>query len=350
MKTLLLATGLAVSAITATAAERAFNFSDGGTGKLPADCRSVSVGRSELGAWTVIQDDAPSQFAALTPNAHATSRHAVLAQTAGRPEDGFAMLVFDGESYGDFTLTTSFKIMGGTNAQSAGVAFRVQDEKNFYVLGADALAGTLTFAKFTDGKAGKPIGGKLPVAQGVWHELKVKCKANEISIWLDGKDFPALNDNAFAAGKIALWTRADTTANFSSTKVEFTPREPHAQAVVNELMNVYPRLRGLRIYAPKDAEGSEMKIVASNFAEDVGLTGSEFHQQAFKLEKLYYSKGKENVVLVQPLRDRNGDPIGAVELTMESFLGQMEQSALARALPIMKALHQRIQLAKDLVP
>jgi hypothetical protein len=350
MKILLLAVALTASLGTASAAERTFNFGDSGTEKLPAGFRSTSVGLAAPGAWRIVQDNAPSQFAALTPNANATSRHGVLAQTASRPEDGLALLVFDAESYGDFTLTTSFKILGGTNAQAAGVAFRVQDEKNFYVLGADALAGSLSFAKFTDGKAGKPIGGSLPIAQGVWHELKVKCKANEFSIWLDGKDFPALNDNAFAAGKFALWTRADTTANFSGTRLEYTPREPLAQTAITELMGVYPRLRGMKIFAPKDAEGSAMKLVASKNPEEVGQLGNEFHQQAFKLEKFFYEKGKENITVVQPLRDRNGDPIGAVELEMESFFGQTEQNALGRALPIMKSLHDRIQLAKDLVP
>ena len=51
-----------------------------------------------------------------------------------------------------------------------------------------------------------------------------------------------------------------------------------------------------------------------------------------------------------PLRDRNGDTIGAAELTMESFLGQTEQNALARAIPIVKAMQARIQSAKDLTP
>ncbi|MFM2294651.1 MAG: hypothetical protein RLZZ350_1064 [Verrucomicrobiota bacterium] len=351
MKTFLLAVSLAASLGTTSAAERSFNFGDAGTDKLPAGFRSTFVGTGTPGRWQIVQDNAPSQFAALTPNANATSRHAVLAQNAGATNEGrLALLVFDAESYSDFTLTTSFKITGGTAMQSAGVAFRWQDEKNFYAIGADALANTVKFVRFTDGKANPPIGGNVLVTQGAWHTLKVQCKANEIRCWLDNQDFPALNDNAFAAGKIALWTRADTTANFSGTRLEYTPREPLAQRVVTELMDVYPRLRGMKIFAAKDTAGSEMKIIASKNPEEIGQLGNEFHQQAFKLEKFYYAKGKENITVVQPLRDRNGDPIGAVELEMESFFGQTEQNALGRALPIMKSLHERIQLAKDLVP
>ena len=351
MKNLCFALWLAVSATAVSAAERSFNFGDSGTDKLPAGFRSTFVGAGTPGTWKVIQDVAPSQFEALTPNAKSTARRAVLAQTASPANEGrLALLVFDGETYGDFTLTTQFKIVGGTNMQSAGVAFRLQDEKNFYAIATDALANTVKFVRFTDGKPNPPIGGDVPVAQGVWHTLKVQCKGNQIFCWLDGKDFPALNDNAFTSGKLALWTRADTTANFTSTKVEFTPREPLAQTVVNELMSAYPRLHGLKVFAPKNADGSGMTIVASKNPEEAGLTGNEFHAQAFTFEKIYYQKLKDEVLIVQPLRDRNGEPIGAVELTMESFFGQTEQNALARAMPIMKGLQQRVQLAKDLAP
>ena len=45
----------------------------------------------------------------------------------------FPLLVFDGESFNDFTLTTRFKLVRGGLEQMAGIAFRLQDEKNFYV-------------------------------------------------------------------------------------------------------------------------------------------------------------------------------------------------------------------------
>jgi hypothetical protein len=40
--------------------------------------------------------------------------------------------------------------------------------------------------------------------------------------------------------------------------------------------------------------------------------------------------------------------LGAVELTMDTFFGQTEQNAIARAMPIIKALQARIQSDKDL--
>jgi hypothetical protein len=50
-----------------------------------------------------------------------------------------------------------------------------------------------------------------------------------------------------------------------------------------------------------------------------------------------------------PLRDRNGDPIAATRLVMESFAGQTQQNALARARPIVKEMQARVQSLDELV-
>ena len=42
-----------------------------------------------------------------------------------------------------------------------------------------------------------------------------------------------------------------------------------------------------------------------------------------------------------PLRDRNGDAVAAVRFVMKSFRGQTEESALVRAMPILKSMQLR---------
>jgi hypothetical protein len=49
------------------------------------------------------------------------------------------------------------------------------------------------------------------------------------------------------------------------------------------------------------------------------------------------------------VRDRNGDAVAAVRLRMDTFMGQTEQNALARARPIVKEIQARIQTLDDLV-
>ena len=54
------------------------------------------------------------------------------------------------------------------------------------------------------------------------------------------------------------------------------------------------------------------------------------------------------MAVVQPLRDRNGEPVAAVRVTMKSFAGQTEQNALQRALPIVKAMQSRVRTLTEL--
>ena len=54
-------------------------------------------------------------------------------------------------------------------------------------------------------------------------------------------------------------------------------------------------------------------------------------------------------MLTLPLHDNNGEKVAAVRLVMKSFVGQTENNALARAMPVVKGMEMRIQTLKDLV-
>ena len=48
-----------------------------------------------------------------------------------------------------------------------------------------------------------------------------------------------------------------------------------------------------------------------------------------------------------PVKDRNGDPIAAVRVTVKSFLGQTQANAFARAIPILEFIQGRVLYLKD---
>ncbi len=90
----------------------------------------------------------------------------------------------------------------------AGIAFRIQDENNFYVLRASALGNSFRFYKVVQGERSAPIGPQINIPGGAWHEMTVVCKGNQIRCSLNGKELiPALTDNSFPAGKIGFWTK-----------------------------------------------------------------------------------------------------------------------------------------------
>ena len=341
--------GLIVSVWPILAAERKFDFNELALNRPPPGFRSTVSGEGKPGDWKVIQDEVPPLLPPLTPNAPVVTKRAVLAQLAQDPTDEhFPMLIFDGETYGEFTLTTRFKIVAGTAEQMAGIAFRIQDEKNFYVVRSSSAGSTFRFYKVVNGERGKPIGPTVEILKGVWHELTVECRGNQIRCLLNSKELiPTLTDNSFSNGKIGFWTKSDSVSYFTDTKVTYTPREVFAQVLVRDMCKKYPRLLGLKIYA-QTGTPSELRLVASKDEAEVGQPADEKERDVISRGVIYYGKEKESVSVTMPLRDRNGDTMAAARVIMKSFTGQTEENAIVRAMPIVKEMQARLTSAKEL--
>ena len=341
---------LVLFVLPAMAAERKFDFSDVPDNKTPPGFRSTVTGKGKPGEWRVILDEVPPQLAPLSPRAPVVTKSPVLAQLAQDPTDEhFPLLIFEEDTFGDFTLTTRFKMVKGTMERMAGIAFRIQNETNYYVLRASSLGNTFRFYKVVNGQRSIPVGADVQIASGVWHELSIECKGNQIRCLLGGKELiPMLTDNSFARGKIGFWTKSDSVSYFSNTKIVYIPREPPAQAVVLETLKRYPRLLGLEIYV----SGHEQKgprLVASKDPKKIGLSGGHVEQDVIDRAVIYYGKEKDSVIVTMPVHDRNGETLAAVRVIMRTFLGQTEQNALARALPIVKEIEGRISSLQSLV-
>jgi hypothetical protein len=262
-------------------------------------------------------------------------------------DERFPMLIYEKVKFDDFTLTTKFKIVEGVAEQMAGIVFRYQDEKSFYVIRASALGKNVRFYKVVGGIRGQPIGPEVPVPKGEWLELKIECKGNKIRAWLNEREvIPELTDTSFAMGKIGFWTKSDSVSHFADTRIVYTPRESLAQTIVRDMMEAYPRIVGLKIYLSDEA--GEPRIVASKDAKEIGGAGGASEKGAIEKGHVFYGKGKDTVSVVQPLRDRNGEPIAAVRVVLNSYIGQTEQAVLQRALPIVKEMQMRVRSLEEL--
>jgi hypothetical protein len=331
-----------------TAAELAFDFSAVPAKQIPPGFTNLVAGQGKLGEWRVITADFPSALPSLNEKTPAMTQRSVLGQFSLEVTDErFPILLYDRETFTDFTLTTKFQLVDGVVEQMAGIVFRVQDEKNFYVIRASGFGNNVRFYKMVAGLRSAPIGPELPVPRGVWHELKIECQGNRIRAWLNGQEaIPPLTDTSFAAGKIGFWTKSDAVSYFTDTTITYTPRETLAQILVRDTVTKNPRLVGLKIFL-FDEQG-EPRVAASMDPKEVGTVGGDAEKNAIADGKIAYGKGKATVAVVQPLRDRNGEPIAAVRVTMKSFPGQTEQSALQRALPIVKEMQARVRTLSEL--
>ena len=322
-------------------------------GEAPKGFTSTVYGQGKPGDWKVILDEVPPVEAPPLGGV-AAGRKSVLAQesVADMSDEHFPLLILGNETYGDFKFSTRFKIVSGIFEQMAGIAFRIQDETNFYVLRASAAGHNLKFYKVQNGVRGESFGPNVPFKVGVWHELAVECKGTEIHCFLDGKDWPfnfkTLNDSSFPAGKVGLITKTDSVAHFADPVITYTPREPYAQAMVRATMKSYPRLLGVKVFMAPPPE-AKPKMVASDDEREIGRGGEKSDADVIDRGVNFVRKEKEVVSVTMPLRDRNGDIVAAVRLTMKSFPGQTEENAVVRAMPIVKEMQQRASSVNSLM-
>lgn len=335
--------------LPATAAELVFDWASARPNEAPKGFQSVLSGGGQTGEWKVVFDEAPTAFPAISARATNRNVRPVLAQVSRDQTDArYPMLVFEGDTFGDFTLTTQFKIVDGTAEQMAGIAFRIQDEANYYYVRASALGANVNFFKMEQGQLIGPIGGKAQIPKGVWQELTVQCQGNQIKFSLNGTEVvPPLRDNTFSSGKIGFWTKSDSVSYFGETRLTYKPRLALAQSLVSDAIKKYPRLQRLKISAPP-AGSDEPKVIASSDPSDVGQPAKKEVADVIARGVIYHGEDKGKVFVTMPLRDSNGDRIAAVEVVMKSFRGQTEKNAIARALPIVKQLEARVRNAAEL--
>lgn len=334
--------------VRARCAELHLDFSRDALNETPGAFRSLLSGQGAPGDWKVILDEGLALPSKASPAA-ATNRQVLAQLSTDATDERFPILLYDRESFGDFKLTTRFKIVRGSVEQMAGVAFRVRDEKNYYYVRASSLGNSFRFFKVVEGQRSAPIGPEVEIQKGVWHELTVDCKGNQIRCSLDGKDLiPTLTDNSFSAGKIGFWTKSDSISYFAETAIVYTPRENLCHVMIREMLDKYPRLLGLKIFAAGNGKPAP-SVIASSEAKEVGTPGGQVEQDVIARDVVYYGKAKRSVSVTFPLHDRNGESIAAVRVTMKPFIGQTEQNAVARALPIIKQMEAKIRSATDLL-
>jgi Domain of Unknown Function (DUF1080). len=341
--------GWLLLAIPLGAAERRFDFGQTTGGQVPAGFQSVVSGQGKPGDWRVMLEDVAPAIAPLSPQAPSVAKRAVLAQLAQDPADEhFPILIFNDETFGDFTFTTRFKAVSGRVEQMAGIVFRYQNESNYYVLRASSLGNTFRFYKVVNGQRGSIIGPEVRIPANEWHELSVECKGNQIRCLLDGKEsIPSLSDSSFINGKVGFWTKSDSVSYFTDARIVYVPREIEAEVIVRDLLKKYPRLDDIRIYTAGAEKGSS-RLVASRDQKGVGESGTKAEWDIIQRGVIYYAKEKGIVTVTMPVRDRNGDSLAAVRVVMKSFPGQTEQNAVARATPILKEIQAGGQAGDDL--
>lgn len=335
-------------ALPAAGVEIKIDFGDAATSLMPTNFHAALAGGGRPGEWKIVMDEVAPLLAPLSPQAPVVTRRAMVAQMSTDPTDErFPMLIYDGETFQDFNLTTRFKIVGGTAEQMAGVVFRYQNVSNFYVVRASALGQNMRCYRVTDGVRTTPIGPAMDISTNTWHTMTLECAGNRILCELDGNVVIKLIDNnTNSLGKIGFWTKSDAVSHFGDTTISYSPRVPMAQSIVQSILEKQPRILGLRLYT-LDGQG-QPHVIASKLEREIGQPGTDAEKSAITDGKIYFGRGKGTIAVTLPLRDRNGDPIAAVRVQLKSFLGETQDNALTRATMIIKDMQAQVTSKEEL--
>jgi hypothetical protein len=200
--------GLVQAADLAAADEVHVNFEDRPQGEpLPFD--TGLTGKGAPVRWELLQDeDAPNG-------------PTVLAETSGdRTSNRFPLAILKDFEARDVEVKVRFKPVSGKVDQAAGLAVRLRDPDNYYIARANALEDNVRLYKVVDGKRQQFAGVDVEVPNGRWQELGLRVEGDRLTVSLDGKELFRATDRTFAeAGRVGLWTKADSLTYFDDLVV-----------------------------------------------------------------------------------------------------------------------------------
>jgi hypothetical protein len=188
-------------------------------------------GREQSGERTVDMDPWSSAGAAAEPLLPSQPR-GMLCQVAGGPtgllpldfllvDKRFPLLTLGEKVLEDLRVEAAFLLLRGNVDRAAGLAFRVRNQDEYYVVRANALEGNVNLYRFVDGRRSLIREAPAAVRDDVWHTLAVEARGSRIAWALDGYPLGEVDDLTFRrGGGLGLWTKADSVTCFDRIRAQ----------------------------------------------------------------------------------------------------------------------------------
>ena len=187
------------------------DFSRYASGRSPPDFETGwRTGQGAIGQWDVI-DDASAK------------RGKAIEQSNTDPTDcRFPLAVYDMPPVQDVDARVRFKAMSGGGDRAGGLAVRLADADNYYVVRANALEDNVNLYRVLKGRRLEIKSMAAKVTSGEWHRLTLKARGTALSVSFDGASLFSVEDDTFSGpGRVALWTKADSVTRFDTLAIQW---------------------------------------------------------------------------------------------------------------------------------
>ena len=194
----------------AQARSRRVDFEDMAVGAPPPGFAVALTGGGPPPRWVVLED----------PSSPAGPK--VLAETSrDRTSDRFPLAILEGVTARDVAASVRFRPVSGTVDQAAGLAVRLRDPRNYYIARANALEDNVRLYRVVDGRRTQFAGADVRVPRDRWQTLRLRVEGDRFAVALDGRELFGATDRTFTeAGRVGLWTKADSLTHFDAFEFE----------------------------------------------------------------------------------------------------------------------------------
>jgi hypothetical protein len=195
----ILAAFITLICVASISAAETINFDKMNPGALSADWQATQTGTGAA-KWIIETDNtAPSKPNVLKQLGQAT--YPVCIKNDIEMQDGF--------------VEVKFKPLSGEKDQAGGLIWRAKDANNYYVARANALENNITIYDTVNGRRTERKRINMKVTGNEWHTLRVDFKGSHFTVTFDGQKAIEWDDTKFTeAGKVGLWTKADSVTSF----------------------------------------------------------------------------------------------------------------------------------------
>jgi len=206
---LLLAVAASLSTFATAAGSLKRDFESDAVGAPPAGFEFARTGKGAEGRWVV------------RPEKGADQNHVLVQESADPTDYRFPLAVLKEGAYKDVALSVRARPLSGQVDQGFGLVWRYQDASNYYITRCNADEDNCTIYHTVKGSRRAFLNQRVKVAKNTWHTLKLEATGDHFVVWFDGNKVLDAKDDTFKeAGKVGLWTKADSVIEFDDFAVD----------------------------------------------------------------------------------------------------------------------------------